>query len=66
MYHNAGKGLAKYQDPGGLTSDQLLVFGCRLSRIRSLVDPFPMGEYAEVGVSSSKYFNFRYRLATDK
>jgi hypothetical protein len=50
MYRSAGKGLEKYQNPGGLTSDKLLVSGFPLSRIDSRVDPFPMGEHVGAGV----------------
>ncbi|PMD57448.1 uncharacterized protein K444DRAFT_54175 [Hyaloscypha bicolor E] len=40
MYRNAGKGLEKYQNPGGLTSDQLFVSGFRLSRLTHRSIPF--------------------------
>lgn len=47
MHHNAGKWIEPYQDPGGLTSDHLLVSGFRLSRIAALDDRFPKGEWVE-------------------
>jgi hypothetical protein len=47
MHHNASKGIKQYQDPGGLTSDHLLVLGFRLSRIAEVADRFPVGNWVE-------------------